>query len=115
MAIPVKSRVTEHLNVFWDSGATVSLVLKSKAIAHGFKGTPVTLCVTMIGGVERREDSYRYRVPLIDREGKVRTIVAYGIERITNNISSINKLFHGSNIPVVQQPSGTIDLLLGFD
>ena len=120
MAIPIKSRATEHLNVFWDSGATVSLVLKSKAIAHGFKGTPVTLCVTMIGGIERREDSYRYRVPLIDREGKIRTIVAYGIEIITNDISSINvyevnKLFHGSNIPVVQRPSGTVDLLVGFD
>ena len=74
----------------------------------------------MIGGVKGREDSYRYRVPFIDREGKVRTIVAYGIERITNNISSINiyevnKLFHGSNIPVVQRPSGTVDLLVGFD
>ena len=120
MSIPVKSRNAGSLNVFWDSGATVSLISKSKAIEYGLKGTPVTLRVTTIGGVETIEDSYKYRVPLIDREGKTRIIVAYGIERITNDISEVNtcnmnKLFNLVDNFEVKRPSGSVDLLVGFE
>ena len=66
--------------------------ISNKAIEHGVKGTPVTLRVTTIGGIETKEDSYKYRVPLMDREGNTRTIVAYGIEQITNEISNINTI-----------------------
>ena len=120
MPVPVKSRKMGHLNVFWDSGATVSLISKNKAIEHGFKGTPVTLRVTTIGGIETKEDLYKYRVPLMDREGNTRTIVAYGIEQITNEISNINtinmnKLFNVKNMSEVKRPMGTVDLLVGFE
>ena len=76
--------------------------------------------MTTIGGIERSEDSYKYRIPLIDCEGKIRIIVAYGIEKITNEISNINtghmnKLFNQANMPQMRRPSGTVDLLIGFE
>ena len=58
MSVPIKSRKMGNLNVFWDSGATVSLISKNKAIEHGLKGTPVTLRIITIGGIERKEDSF---------------------------------------------------------
>ena len=104
MSVPIKSRKMGKLNVFWDSGATVSLISKNKAIKHGLRGTPVTLRLITIGGIERKEDSFRYTVPLIDLDGRVRNIVAYGIERITNDICDVylenmQEIFCGVNIP----------------
>ena len=120
MSVPVKSHKMGKINIFWDSGATVPLISKNKAIEHGFKGTPVTLRATTIGGIERNEDSYKYGIPLIDCEGKIRIIVAYGIEKITTEISNINtghmnKLFNQGNMSQVRRPSGTVDLLIGFE
>ena len=56
MKIPVKSNHVRHVvNVFWDSGATISLIRKEKAIELGFNGTPVISNVTTVGGgVERK-------------------------------------------------------------
>ena len=67
-----------------------------------------------IGGIERREDSYKYRISLIDCEGKIITIVGYGIEKIMNEILNVNtgyvnKLFNQAHMSQIQRPSGTVD------
>ena len=120
MPIPIKSRKMGNLNVFWDSGATVSLITNNKAIEHGLKGTPVTLRIITVGGIERKENSFRYLVPLIDVEGRVRNIVAYGINCITNDLvdislNNIKEKFHGVDVLQIREPEGSVDLLVGFE
>ena len=119
MEIPVKSEVKGTLNVFWDSGSTVSLILNSKAKLHKLKGIPVSLTITTVGGVEKKECSRKYRVPLIDSKGCIRYVMAYGINRITSDISclSIEGVINSFNMPLneVKRPCGTVDVLIGFD
>ena len=121
MKIPVKSNHGQHvLNAFWDSGATISLIRKEKAIELGLKGTPVLLNVTTVGGVERKENSHKYQVPLINQNGQIKVINAYSMEKITNEISSINistikKLISNIDPYEICRPVGTVDLLIGFE
>ena len=59
MNVPVKSKNVVHLNLFWDSRSTISLIRNIKARRLGLKGTPVTLCISTVGDIERREDSFK--------------------------------------------------------
>ena len=52
------------------------------------KGKPIKLLITTTGGAESILDSCRFQIPLIDSDGRIRTLV-YGINKITNDISSI--------------------------
>ena len=74
MEIPIKSDVRGILNVFWDSGSNISLILNSKTV----------------GGVEKKEYLHKYRIPLVDSKGSTRFVMSYGINRITSDISYLN-------------------------
>ena len=81
MSIPVNG-CKEKLNVFWDSGSTISLIPNSKACELKLKGTPVPLNITTVEGVQRKEYSKKYNVPLIDKKGHRRMVTAYGIDKV---------------------------------
>ena len=119
MKIPLKCKLKRSINVLWDSGSTTSLITNTAAKTFGLRGLPVTLTITTVGGDVKKVYSNKYHVPLIDRNGNVKTVLAYGIERITGDISSISveKLSILFNTPIdnVSRPHGTVELLIGFD
>ena len=120
MSIPVKSRYSSKLSVFWDSGSTISLVRNSKARDLKLKGIPVTMNITTVGGIERAQPSFKYRVSLVDRSGRVKMITAYGIDIIANVVTSIHSeiissCFNEDELKDCNRPCGSIDLLIGFE
>ena len=109
-----------HMNVLWDGCATSSLVTNTAAKTAGLRGAPIKVSITKVGGVTEEIDSFRYSVPLTDRQGYVVHILAYGIDRITADIEDINTqsvvgLFMGVGREQIERPRGQVDLLIGFE
>lgn len=120
MNIAVKNRHVDSLNVLWDTGSTISLICNSKAQELKLKGIPITLNITTVGGIERKESSNKYNVPLMDTNGCIRIICAYGINHITKNISDVNRehvdhILNSDEKEYFRYPGNTIDLLIGYD
>ena len=120
MKVRVNSRKCPYLNVLWDSGSSVSLITNRKAKEMKLKGKAVTICITTAGGVETILYSNKYQLPLVDSGGRIITLSVYGIEKITNKISSINVenlcvLFHNISHIDISSHSGIIDILVGYD
>ena len=71
-------------NVFYNSGAQVSLIRSAHAKQLGLEHKPVTIVITKVGGVEEELDTKVYRVPLHADSGKlIQTIQAMGISQIS--------------------------------
>ena len=120
MKIKVAVGETNYLNVLWDSGSTVSLITSDKAKVYGLKEIPVKLKLTTCAREERDMDSYSYTIPLIDKMGCKHNVTAYGIERITNDISRIDfgkvvHLFRGLTGEELDWPIGSVDILIGME
>ena len=79
-----------NINVLWDTAANLSLITKSKAKSMELKGKPVKLSVILAGGEKKVIESERYSVPIVNLNGQVKHVSAFGIERITNDISEID-------------------------
>ena len=84
----------KFINVLWDTAANLSLITKQKARDMKLHGKPVELSITVAGGERNKIDSEIYNVPIIDENGNKKHVLAYGIDKITNKISS----FDGSKI-----------------
>ena len=99
----------------------IAALIRNSKVELKLKGTPVTLNITTAGGVQRKEYSKKYNVPLIDKKGHRQMVTAYGIDKVMNDISSINTeelrcLFSNNEVENLQQHQcGPIDLLVGFD
>ncbi len=107
-------------NVLWDSGASLCFITNSKAKAEHLKGTKKELTVIKVGGNNEKILSNRYTLSLIDKRGQEVQFEVYGIDKITFEIQNVNidgviKLF--KNIPRedILRPSGTIDVLIGYE
>ena len=84
------------------------------------RGTPVRVSITKVGGVTEEIHSFRYAVPLVDRQGHTVQIFAYGIDRITADIDNIDvhsvlSLFDDVDAKEVERPRGQVDLLIGYE
>ncbi|XP_071944795.1 uncharacterized protein [Antedon mediterranea] len=109
-----------HMNVLFDGCATASLVTNKSARAAKLKGQPVKIAITKIGGLTEEIDSFHYIVPLIDKQGSVINISAYGIDQITSNIECIAVqhvvgLFSKVRFEEIKRPTGQVDLLVGYE
>ena len=120
MKVRVNSKKCPYVNVLWASGSSVSLITNHRAKEMKLKGKAITLRITTVGGVENILYSNKYQIPLIDSCGRVITLSVYGIEKITNEISSVDvenfcTLFHNISHTDISRPSGEIDILVGYN
>ena len=88
MTIRVDSPNRPHLSVLRDSGASISPITHSKAKSLHLVGRRLELSITKVGGDEETIASRVYNVSLLNIYGQRQLIRAYGIDKITNNISS---------------------------
>lgn len=107
-------------NVLWDSGASLCFITNSKAKAERLKGTKVELTVIKVGGDNEKISSNRYTLSLIDKQGQEVQFEVYGIDKITSDIQSVNvdgiiQLFKNVSKEEISRPSGTIDVLIGYE
>ena len=107
-------------NVFYDTGAQISLIRSACAEQLGLDHKPVKIVITKVGGVEEEPDTKMYKVPLYDDSGKsIQTIQAVGISHISEdsvgvNISRISRILE---MPAskLHRKEGPIDLLIGIN
>ena len=73
-----------------------------------------------VGGDNEKITSTRYKLSLIDKQGQEVQFDVYGINKITSDIQSVNvngiiQLFNNISIDDISRPSGTIDVLIGYE
>ena len=76
--------------------------------------------MTKVGGKTEKLHSREYVIPLVDLNGKVRHVTAYGIEHITSAICKVDltkvvALFENITVANLDRPEGDIDLLIGTE
>ena len=113
MKIKTNTRKNDYINVLWDTAENLSLITTKRAKAMNLRGKPVKLSVIVAGGE-------KYIVPMVNVSGCVRHIFAYGIDKVTNDISIIDKenltrIFPDILLEQVARPSGEVDVLIGYD
>jgi hypothetical protein len=107
-------------NVFYDSGAQISIIRRSYAESLALEGKPINIVITKVGGVEEELTTKLYKVPVYNSDGKrVQIVQAVGIAQISEdspngNISEVSKIF---DIPtsMLKHKVGPIDLLIGIN
>ena len=110
-------RQDNFVNIFWDSGSSISLITEKKAKELKLYGLPVTLNLTT---KEQKVPSHRYNVDLFDRSGRKYEMTAFGIDSIINAISHVEvdellHLFDNINKEDVRRPAGEVDILVGLE
>ena len=107
-------------NVLWDTGASVCFITNAKARAENLKGIKTQLSIIKVGGESETVDTFKYKLPLIDKQGKTIVFDAYGIDKITSPIPSvdlkgISKLFKDVHADELIRPTGEVDTLIGYE
>ena len=80
----VKVQHHDYCRVLWDGGATISLVTNDFAEGAGFEGSACPFSLTVVRDITTRYDTMLYKIPIVDREGNVYDIMAYGIDKISS-------------------------------
>ena len=110
----------KSLIVFFDGGATISLIAFSKAAMLSLEGTEVALTVTKVGGSQEKLMSYKYTLQLVDKRGEIVEFKVYGINKISTEVKDIDVkgvtcLFENVKMGELTPPVGEIDILIGFE
>ena len=121
--VSYKSRVKagkSWVNVLWDNAASRCFITYNKAKEENLRGISVQLTITKVGGEDEKLMSHRYQVPLLNQYGKTVFVEAYGIDKITSDIQSVNvdgvgHLFKGVSVGEITRPTGPVDLLIGYE
>ena len=74
------------ISALWDSGASISLITFKTASQLKLKGKDVNLSVYNIGGEIENILSYKYVLPIMDRNGNVVKITVFGIGKISKSL-----------------------------
>ena len=103
----------------WDSAASLCFITNDKAKAEKLKGEEVELTITKVGGKAEKLRSCKYSLPLIDLKGNEVHFDVYGIDKITNEVESIDssyitQLFKNVSAKEINRPTGEIDVLIGY-
>ena len=107
-------------NVLWDTGASLCFITNAKARAENLKGIKTQLSIIKVGGESETVDTFKYKLSLIDKQGKTIVFDAYGIDKITSPIPSvdlkgISKLFKDVHADELIRPTGEVDTLIGYE
>ena len=118
--IQVNNNRKKPLIVFFDAGATMSLITFAKAAILNLHGNEVSITITKVGGIKETISSYQYSLSLVDKNGVIVELEVYGIDKISTevrgmNISGVMHLFKDVKKSEIQRPAGDIDVLVGFE
>ena len=107
-------------NVLWDTGASLCFITNAKARAENLKGIKTQLSIIKVGGESETVDTFKYKLPLIDKQGKTIVFDVYGIDKITSPIPSvdlkgISRLFKDVHEDELIRPTGEVDTLIGYE
>jgi hypothetical protein len=111
---------TKAANVFYDSGAQISMVRKDLAEEMGLEGRQSKIVITKVGGTEEELDTKIYKVPVSTHDGKrVQVVQAVGIPHISDDMNhvNLNRISDTFGIPIDQlkRKSGPVELLIGIN
>ena len=110
-----------HANSFFDDGSTCCLILYSAADRLGLIGEDVTLKLETVNCDEFIQ-SKLFCIDLIDNAGEKHTIKAFGVQKISGGLSSVDlsdlkDLFSHSTQEswscVENRPTGDVEILIG--
>ena len=96
------------------------MIRKGFAETAGLEGRPVLLNLVRSGGDMVQWSNKAYFIPLVDRDGNTRIILAQEMEKITETVEDVNvtaaaKLFpQVTSYADIMRPRGNIDLLVGI-
>ena len=116
-------RTEDQIKTFWDDGSTCSLVKDSTAERLQLRGEPVTITIDTINGKVERKTRH-YVVELIDSSGRRILVCAFGVEKISGvitsiDISGVKTLFSMETQQkwswLADRPEGDIELLVGSE
>ena len=85
--IPTKN---EFANVLWDTGASLCFITNAKTRAENLKGIKTQLSIIKVGGESENVDTFKNKLPLIDKHGKTVVFNVYGIDKITSPIPAVD-------------------------
>ncbi|CAB4001171.1 Hypothetical predicted protein, partial [Paramuricea clavata] len=109
------------VSVFCDGGSNASYITHRAAERiKAKKVKKLSLDVTTMGNVEKTYNTWQYEFPINTSAGKKVTIKAFGMERITGQVSKLDpkvlvKLFPEYDPETLQRKSTHVDVLLGCD
>jgi hypothetical protein len=112
--------VAKKCLVYWDSGSSITLITNRYAKEAGLKGQQVHLGLNGIGDKTQDFITKIYKVPLVDRDGKVHEVSAVGIDEISAQVKPVNikpvlEVFKGKIKPGdLDNPGGRVDILVGI-
>ena len=111
---------TKGANVFYDSGAQISMIRTDLAEELKLEGKPSKIVITKVGGTEEELDTKLYKVPILTHEDKkIQIVQAVGISQISDDVADINlnRISDVFGIPVSQlkRKFGPVDLLIGIN
>ena len=108
-------------NIFCDNGSNTSYITYKAADKLRAKILDkYTLDITTMGNVSREYDTRLYEVPIRTVRGEIVNVLAFGIDRITGPVSSLDlsclsHIFPHRDVSILQRRSSSIDMLLGCD
>ena len=116
-AVPTKAGSTAV--VFWDHGSTTALVTYKFAEENNLVGEKCNFELSGVGTDKRVFETSLYMVPLVDRQGDLHYIDAFGIETITSSdvnhsIREAAGVFKEVDLEDVAVPATGVDLLIGM-
>ena len=109
------------VSVFCDGGSNASYITHRAAKRiKAKKVKKLSLDVTTMGNVEKTYNTWQYEFPINTSAGKKVTITAFGMERITGQVSKLDpkvlvKLFPEYDPETLLRKSTHVDVLLGCD
>ena len=97
----------------------MSFITNTAAKAQKLRGTIIELSLIKVGAEKETIMTRKYKLPLIDLQGKQFSIEVYGIDKITSDVEKIDidGILHLFDIPKkdLERPSGAVDVLIGYD
>jgi hypothetical protein len=115
-----KNGEATEANVFYDSGAQVSMIRSSYAESLNLESKPIRIVITKVGGAEEDMSTSIYKVPVCTNDGRmVQTIDAIGIPKISEDTPDANIHYLSTVLGIssdkLKRKAGPIDLLVGIN
>ena len=86
-----KNGEASEANIFYNSGAQVSMIPSSYAESLHLENKPIRIVITKVGGAEEDMSTSIYKVPVCTNDGRiVQTIDAIGIPKISEDTPDVD-------------------------
>ena len=120
LAMSTATSNDKHVTILWDSGSDVSLITHKAAARLDIRGRDVDVSIVGVGNNAVILKSKEYSIPLVDLEGKLHNVCAFGMDEITSSVRHICMEQIAARFPHIKttdisRPEGGVDMLIGVD